>query len=592
MNQFKIIIAGLFMLAAFSADAQVTPHPEKGESWKNGNPEYFRTTSTITNPPFPRPRAMAEWEELGALALSWDLSWSNERKDLLAEIAKYAKEEVEVIIFCQGNDFDVPRRVKNELAFRGVDERNISLIPRNFDSRIWIRDYGAHSLYLNGVDSLVFVDWLYEPEYKAADDDVPDAMAGFFGSSRFATIEAPYKLKLDGGNFLTDGLGLAFSSTHIYDDNPYQAVEFDSILGAFMGLKNYIKLEKLDHDVIHHVDMHMKLLDEETILVGKYPDGVADGPKIEANLNFLLEQFKTSFGTDFKVRRIIMPPDADGRYPDEINGCSTLGQACYLTYTNALFVNKTILVPQYFGGTGYDEQALIIWQKFMPGYRIIGIDCRDIIKDYGAIHCVAKEIGVRDPLLIVHKKLENQCADRTFYPIEAVVQHRSGIDQVTLYYKKVRDENFSSTILLSADGKNWSGYIPAYPPNTQIEYYLEARAINQKTLRRPIAAPAARWHFTVDCLVNTRETTAENKFAFYPNPAGEKIKIEIQNLDNQLINLQICDLDGKFKKEIFSGRLKENHQNLEFNTDQLAAGIYILQLICRDGIFSKKLVIR
>src|SRR5690606_28359878 len=162
----------------------------------------------------------------------------------------------------------------------------------------------------------------------------------------------------------------------------------------------------------------------------------------------------------------------------------------------------------------------------------------------------------------------------------AVVQHRSGIDQVTLYYKKVRDENFSSTILLSADGKNWSGYIPAYPPNTQIEYYLEARAINQKTLRRPIAAPAARWHFTVDCLVNTRETTTDNKFACYANPAGEKIKIEIQNVDKQLINLQICDLDGKFKKEIFSGRLKENHQNLEFSTDQLAAGIYILQLMC------------
>ena len=32
----------------------------------------------------------------------------------------------------------------------------------------------------------------------------------------------------------------------------------------------------LPYDGIHHIDMHMKLLDEETLLVSEYPDGVAD----------------------------------------------------------------------------------------------------------------------------------------------------------------------------------------------------------------------------------------------------------------------------------------------------------------------------
>ena len=35
---------------------------------------------------------------------------------------------------------------------------------------------------------------------------------------------------------------------------------------------------------IHHVDMHMKLLDEETILVGEYPEGVSDYYLIESNI--------------------------------------------------------------------------------------------------------------------------------------------------------------------------------------------------------------------------------------------------------------------------------------------------------------------
>lgn len=38
-----------------------------------------------------------------------------------------------------------------------------------------------------------------------------------------------------------------------------------------MGIDRYIKMDELPYDGIHHIDMHMKLLDEETLLVGEYP---------------------------------------------------------------------------------------------------------------------------------------------------------------------------------------------------------------------------------------------------------------------------------------------------------------------------------
>ena len=61
-------------------------------------------------------------------------------------------------------------------------------------------------------------------------------------------------------------------------------------MDAFMGISTYIKMETLPYDQIHHIDMHMKLLDEETILVGEYPEGEADGP-IEANIEYIQDNY-------------------------------------------------------------------------------------------------------------------------------------------------------------------------------------------------------------------------------------------------------------------------------------------------------------
>ena len=33
--------------------------------------------------------------------------------------------------------------------------------------------------------------------------------------------------------------------------------------------------------------MHMKLLNEETLLVAEYPEGLSDGPQIEENLQYI-----------------------------------------------------------------------------------------------------------------------------------------------------------------------------------------------------------------------------------------------------------------------------------------------------------------
>src|SRR5690606_21273019 len=109
--------------------------------------------------------------------------------------------------------------------------------------------------------------------------------------------------------------------------------QLDDLFHQWMGIDTYVKMTVLPYDDIHHIDMHIKIIDDETLLVGEYPDGIADGPQIEANLQYVLDNFTTKFGTPYKVIRIPQPPSTGGLYPH--NGSS------YRTYANQTFVNKT-----------------------------------------------------------------------------------------------------------------------------------------------------------------------------------------------------------------------------------------------------------
>jgi hypothetical protein len=89
-----------------------------------------------------------------------------------------------------------------------------------------------------------------------------------------------------GGNNLQNGTGILFSSNLVLDENPGKTeAEIDTIAKTFLGINQYVKFPTLPFDGIHHLDMHMRVIDEETIVIGEYPEGVSDGPQIEANIN-------------------------------------------------------------------------------------------------------------------------------------------------------------------------------------------------------------------------------------------------------------------------------------------------------------------
>ncbi len=548
-----------------------------------------------SHPPSSTVRAMAEWEELQAIAVTF-----TQYKAELSQIICEAKKEVLVYVISSNPATDSVF-IKDYCS----DLSNIifKTAPNFFFNTVWIRDYGPNSVYKNDVDSLLFIDWIYDRAARPNDNCIPGMLGLDLNVPVFITRDTsaspPNDLTNAGGNFIANGLGTAFASSLIRETNspdsaalfcglPDDQAAIDFTMNQFLGIDNYIVLQKLPFDIIHHVDMSMKLLDEETLLFGQFPEEGGDGSTMEANINFLLDNFKTPFGNDYKIVRIPMPPCENGNYPPH---CETIYE--YPTYTNAHIINRSILVPTY--NIPMDSTALRIWAEAMPGYRIVGIDAREISKGTGAIHCVTKEIGVFDPLWIVHEKTKEACAGAEV-EIVATIKHRSGIAQAKVYYAAEPQNEFDSIDMVEIAPDTFKTVIPTMDVGTVVHYYIQATAISGKKINRPMPAPDAFWTFEFgNCLVATtsKQTASPTRLGFiFPNPASGTAAIPIENDKTRKANIRVTDTLGKLVELVFDGILPAGKSTFRIETKTYNPGTYFIFLKSESNVQVRKLVVQ
>ncbi len=429
-----------------------------------------------TTPPDSPPRTPGEFEELQAVIITW-AAYSAE----LREIVRHAQSAVDVYIIT-----DNQSAVENFLIQGNVPLDNIIFVLAPFNS-VWVRDYGPQSVYLDGTDELAFIDWDYNRP-RPQDDQIPQFMASYLDLPIYQMAMGNNLLTATGGNFMADGFGQGFSSALILSENTsFTEDQIDQIKYDFKGIHTYIKMDELPFDNISHLDMHMKLLDEETLLVGEFPEGVSDGPFIEANLDYLMSNYQTAYDRPFNVVRIPMAPSQGGNYPPH---------AHYRTYTNSIILNDVVLVPTY--GSYLDSDALGIYAEAMPGYEITGINMNNVIAASGAIHCVTREIAADDPIHIAHARLYENEAVAEGHAVEATIHNAAGIDEAKVYWKSEDDNNFSSVSMASTDEDNtYIAHIPAQPTGSEVSYYISATNANDKTINKPLVAPGGYYTFTV-----------------------------------------------------------------------------------------------
>ncbi|MFW5892144.1 MAG: agmatine deiminase family protein [Bacteroidota bacterium] len=505
MRSFFLFV--LFFLVSnifFSAKAQEFFPKGLTEEEKENYDEFIRTYSygdKNTQPPALSPRTPAEFEEAGGVIVSWT-SYTYE----LREIVKHAKTRVPVYIVA-----DNASSVQSYLSEGGVSMDNITIVNIPFNS-VWVRDYGPQSTYLQETDELAFVDWVYNRPSRPEDNQIPSEFAQFLDVPLYQMTTNPNRLVATGGNFMTDGQGTGFSSELILAENTDLSVDqVNDIMHDYLGIERYVLMDELPFDNISHIDMHMKLLDEETLLVGEFPEGVSDGPAIEANLEELLANYPTCYGREYDLVRIPMVPSPSGNWPD-----GSWSGAHYRTFTNSLILNDLVLVPTYYNSS-LNEEALDIYQQAMPGYEIIGIDMESVIPASGAIHCISKEIAATDPVFISHAPLSDN--DGNDLQIEAEIKNASGIISASVFYARDGQDSFTE-IPMQNNGNIYTANIPDQPCETTINYYISASNAH-KTITKPFTAPGQFWSFTIEgepvefvSDLNTAETNQEIVFSY------------------------------------------------------------------------------
>jgi agmatine deiminase len=550
----------------------------------------------IPHPPTMAVRTPAEWEALEAIMVSWRIGGYPGTAQVLTEIVRAAQPECRVVICYEGQA--MLDSAKNSMIANGIDiTQNITFLPAESNS-VWIRDYGPTTVYENEVGNRRLVDWIYNryppfsPFARLKDDSLSLDIARHLNLPLHSTTGDTFGLVNTGGNFMTDGMGRAFASRLILDDNALPAVfcteksepEIDETFEQYMGIHEYVKFKRLPFDSIDHIDMHYKLLDESTLLVAEYPENISNGPQLNANITQFFSHWKTPFGTPYHLIRIPIPPDRLGAYP--------LSPAdSFRTYVNAVFVNKTIIVPTYNCPT--DSIALAIWQKAMPGYTIKGVFSGPLIRRYGAVHCVTKEIAAADPLLIQLQRPPACVYASGPYQISAHLNHSSGIQSANLFFKSTDQSEWQNLPLLNDSlAGNWVAFLPAFPEGTTVHYYIEAIAQNGKVQRRPMPAPEAYFETTF-CAPATTENVAQalKVESLFPNPAESYSLLNLQVLRSMKAEIRVVSMSGQLEECVFSGMLHNGLQQIKLDAQHLDPGIYIISIRTEIGVQSLKWVV-
>lgn len=592
MKIFYLLFFALIANILFAQSETILPRFLTTDEVEAMKTYHFPTNRGIETPPeFENLRTMAEWEEIQALTISW-----TGYPGILKQIVRAAKEECKVIIFCE--NCSSAQNYLNGIQAGGPLNNfdNIDFVNAELNS-IWIRDYGANTVYGNRVDTLLLVDWIYNRP-RPDDDVIPQQLANHLGLNLYNTTSAPTDLVNTGGNFMSDGQGTAWASELVLEENepgnPYNVsvkseAAIDNIFQEFQGISRFIKMTALQYDIINHIDMHLKIIDEETLLVGEYPPGIADGPQINANIDYVVNAFQSYFNSAYKIVRIPMPNSSSGLYPDDSPA------AAYRTYTNGVFVNKSYLYPSY--RAEYDTIAARIYSELLPGYNLIPIDCDNypeaIISAAGAIHCITHSVGVSDPLLIAHQPLADTYDDSNPYQVTASMEHRSGIAAAKLHWRVEGAIEFEEINMIAgiANANLFSQSIPPQPVGTVIEYYVSGEATNGKTQVRPIVAPLGFWSFEIlGNPVGIEQVNAVKLNSVYPNPASNLVSIPIMAKTPTKLKIYVTDITGRLIENVYSGEINGDRR-FSLIVDRYAPGFYRVVTEGNFGVFSTPLVI-
>lgn len=319
-------------------------------------------------------RAGQEFEKLDGVLMRWPFDWRGQKDEWAEMIA--AMSNAEVILYMWVNKFRQRLSAMAYLKRMGVPTEHIVWVIEPTNS-VWIRDYGPQFFYDTNDDDWGVVDFHYY-DGRSDDDDTPVFISETCEVPRVnrQTLQVVYT---EGGNLNHDGLGCVVYSERTYSRNPGVETEIidQRILSAFQSHLSIVPKDP-SLDSTGHVDMFLKIVGENTVLVAKYLPDQVDYQVLED----CAELFGSSTNGEGQPWNVVRIPQPDVYYTNFV-------LPVVRTYTNSLIVNNIVLLPVY--NIPIDDDAVAVYQQVLPGKTIYPINANVIIESGGAWHCVTME---------------------------------------------------------------------------------------------------------------------------------------------------------------------------------------------------------
>ena len=313
-------------------------------------------------------RLPAEFEPIKSVFVSFPIYYPGQWKTH-TELINSISSEAEAIVL-------VPNEYWQKAVMLYFEQKDISLANVRFayvkTDDVWTRDYGPTTV-INTNGEKIFIWNLYYEEYNSYHKLSADA-AGDLG--RYFDIPV-YRVPLivEGGNIISDGEGTFIMFNSVLINNPdYNLSKLEKTMKEYYGCKNLILLPLLKDELTGHIDMVVKFVDKNTLMVIKSDISYKWYQDFE-NIAKALSETKSIDGKNYKIIRIRMPKTNN----ESVN---------FWSYINSLTLNGSVIIPVF--GVSEDIAALDAYRKAMPNYKIIGINFSKY--PVGSVHCQTKEM--------------------------------------------------------------------------------------------------------------------------------------------------------------------------------------------------------
>lgn len=328
----------------------------------------------------------AEWHEQQFV----QLTWPHEKSDwaYMLEEVECCFIEIAKAISCRERLLVVtPDKAKTTETLReaGATMSNIVVFACETNDT-WARDHGFITLL--GDEKPHYLDFCFNGWGKKFESSLDNAINKKIYDAGIVkgVYENMLEWVLEGGSIESDGKGTILTTSQcLMAPNRNNMLQYN-LEGALCSLLRSKRVLWLDYgnligdDTDGHIDTIARFAPNDTIV---YMQGNENDDEQYYDLKMMEHQLAT-FRTDKgEPYRLLALPSPKPIYDED-------GMRLPATYANFLIMNGAILYPTY-AQPENDSIAAGVLKEAFPGYDIVGIDCRALIKQHGSLHCVTMQ---------------------------------------------------------------------------------------------------------------------------------------------------------------------------------------------------------